>query len=105
MIELSVIIPIFNGEKYIRRCLNSILETKDIKYEIIIVDNNSYDNTSKTVKLSTSGSTKLTVNHTITKTAGYIAAGTTAGTSKEITVSSTPAQFDFPAYDGSYSIV
>lgn len=45
MIELSVIIPIFNGEKYIRRCLNSILETKDIKYEIIIVDNNSYDNT------------------------------------------------------------
>lgn len=69
------------------------------------VVNNSYDNTSKTVKLSTSGSTKLTVNHTITKTAGYIEAGTTAGTSKEITVSSTPAQFDFPAYDGSYSIV
>ena len=45
MIELSIIIPVFNGEKYIRRCLDSILETKDIKYEIIIVDNNSYDNT------------------------------------------------------------
>ena len=41
MKNLSIIIPVYNGEKYIDRCLSSILNIKDI--EIIIVDDCSTD--------------------------------------------------------------
>ena len=43
--DLSIIIPVFNGEKYIAKCLDSILRIDNIKYEIIIVNDNSIDNT------------------------------------------------------------
>ena len=43
---LSIIIPVYNGEKYIEDCLNSCL-TQDLdsdKYEIIVIDDGSTDN-------------------------------------------------------------
>ena len=42
---LSIIIPIFNGEKYILRCIKSILSqelSKDL-YEIILINDGSQD--------------------------------------------------------------
>jgi len=43
-IELSIIIVNYNGEHYIRRCLESILESQDsVPLEILVVDNNSQD--------------------------------------------------------------
>lgn len=47
--KISVIIPIYNGEKTIRKCLNSIRNQTFKDYEIIIVDS-SIDNTSKIIK-------------------------------------------------------
>lgn len=44
MIEVSVIIPIYNGERYIRRCVQSVLNQTYKDFEIIAVDNNSVDN-------------------------------------------------------------
>lgn len=44
---ISIIIPVFNREKYIRRCLNSILRQSFKDYELIIVDDGSYDATGK----------------------------------------------------------
>lgn len=41
---VSVIIPVYNQEKYIEECLTSILEQTEKNIEIIIVDNNSTDN-------------------------------------------------------------
>lgn len=41
--EVSFIIPIYNVEKYIRQCLDSILAQKDIDFEIIAVDDGSPD--------------------------------------------------------------
>jgi len=39
---VSIIIPTKNGADYVRRCVNSILETSSYKnYEILILDNNS----------------------------------------------------------------
>ncbi len=41
----SILIPAYNTEKYIAECLNSILNQTITDYEIIIVDDFSFDNT------------------------------------------------------------
>lgn len=43
--KVSVIINCFNSEKFIDECLKSVLDQTHINLEIIIVDNNSIDNT------------------------------------------------------------
>ncbi len=42
--ELSIIIPVYNVEKYIDQCMNSVLVEKDIVFEVIAVDDGSPDN-------------------------------------------------------------
>lgn len=42
--EISIIIPVYNVEKYIDQCMNSILAQKDIVFEVIAVDDGSPDN-------------------------------------------------------------
>ncbi len=42
---ISVIIPCFNSERFIVRAIESVLEQTYRNYEIIVVDNNSSDNT------------------------------------------------------------
>lgn len=41
--ELSVIIPVYNAEKYIGRCLQSILKCPESKIEVVVVDDGSKD--------------------------------------------------------------
>lgn len=50
MPEISVIIPVFNTEKYIERCLESILAQGISNYEIIIVNDGSTDNSELVIK-------------------------------------------------------
>ena len=45
MYSVSVIIPIFNGEKYLNKCLDSICNQTLIDIEIICIDDGSTDNT------------------------------------------------------------
>ena len=42
---LSIIIPMYNSEKYIAQCLDSILCQDDNDYEVILVDDGSLDDT------------------------------------------------------------
>jgi len=42
--KISVIIPIYNSEKYLNRCLNSIINQTYTDLEIILVDDGSTDN-------------------------------------------------------------
>ena len=42
--KISVIIPIYNAEKYLERCINSLLNQTYSDYEIILVDDGSKDN-------------------------------------------------------------
>ena len=46
--ELSIIIPAYNCESYIERCIQSIVESEtSINYEILIINDGSTDNTRK----------------------------------------------------------
>lgn len=42
-VNVSIIIPVFNGSRYIERCLDSILKEKVINIEVIIIDDGSTD--------------------------------------------------------------
>ena len=44
--EVSIVIPIYNNSKYTYNCLKSILKTKNSHFEIVAVDDASYDETS-----------------------------------------------------------
>ena len=47
---ISVIIPMYNAEKYIGECLDSILAQTFQDFEIIVVDNCSTDDSAKIVE-------------------------------------------------------
>ena len=49
-LELSIIIPVYNVEKYLEECLNSISKIKDVNYEILIVNDGSPDNSQKIIE-------------------------------------------------------
>lgn len=50
MSKVSIIIPVYNGEFFVRNCLLSCLEQSLQDIEIIIVDDKSTDNTVKIIK-------------------------------------------------------
>lgn len=41
---VSIIVPVFNVEKYLRQCLDSILGQTFNQFEVIIVNDGSTDN-------------------------------------------------------------
>ena len=43
MYEVSVIIPNFNGKKYLKDCLDALLRQDFPSFEIVVVDNGSKD--------------------------------------------------------------
>lgn len=56
--KVSVIIPVFNEQKYIEPCLKSLIAQKVKPYEIIIVDNNCTD---KTIQLAQKYNVKIVI--------------------------------------------
>ena len=44
---VSIIIPIYNSEKYLKKCIDSILEQKYNNLEIILINDGSTDNSGK----------------------------------------------------------
>lgn len=45
--QLSIIVPIYNVEKYLARCLTALSEIKEIEYEVILIDDGSTDGSSQ----------------------------------------------------------
>ena len=43
MCEISIIVPIYNADRYIERCVKSILEQTFVDFELILVDDGSSD--------------------------------------------------------------
>ncbi len=52
---ISVIVPVYNTEKYLEACLKSIKEQSYRDFEVIIVDNNSSDNSARLIKKEIKG--------------------------------------------------
>lgn len=46
-IDISVVIPVYNLENYIRHCVESIFPVREAKIEILLVDDGSKDNSGK----------------------------------------------------------
>lgn len=49
-LNVSVIIPIYNGEKYIKKCINSVIKCPYEGYEIIAINDGSTDNTKRVLE-------------------------------------------------------
>ena len=41
---ISIVIPIYNSEKFIERCVNSLINQSNSNFEVIFVDDFSKDN-------------------------------------------------------------
>lgn len=49
-LTLSIVIPVYNEKLHLKRCLDAIAKQRDMPDEVIIVDNNSTDDTVKIAK-------------------------------------------------------
>lgn len=47
MPKFSIIVPIYNQEKYLPHCLNSILIQKETDFEVLLIDDGSADNSGR----------------------------------------------------------
>lgn len=60
---ISVIIPVYNVEEYLRECVDSVLSQTYENYEIILVDDGSTDNSGKICDEYAEKNEKITVVH------------------------------------------
>ena len=61
--KLSIIIPVYNAENDIGRCVESIKKIKRIEYECIIIDDGSTDNTWLELKKYTADDPQFIIRH------------------------------------------
>ena len=62
-VDFSIVIPLFNCEKFFYECVESILNQNHTSYEIIVVDDGSVDNSSVLVDYCCNMSERVTVVH------------------------------------------
>lgn len=60
---ISEIVPVYNAEKYLGKCLDSILEQTYKKIEIILVDDGSTDNSPKILDQYAAKDSRIRVIH------------------------------------------
>ena len=61
--KISIIIPVYNTEEYLRECLDSVIEQTLKDIEIILVDDGSTDNSGKICDEYREKDTRITVIH------------------------------------------
>lgn len=60
---ISIIAPVYNVEKYLQRCIDSIINQDYKNIEIIIVDDGSTDGSSDVIKLNAKNDSRIKVIH------------------------------------------
>ena len=61
--KISIITPVYNAEKYIERCVNSVLNQTYENIEFIIVNDGSTDNTAKILNRLKKNDSRIMVIH------------------------------------------
>lgn len=59
--KLSIIIPVYNAEKYIDKCLRSILSCKEQELEVIVVNDGSKDNSLRQCQMAAEMDTRIQI--------------------------------------------
>jgi Glycosyltransferases involved in cell wall biogenesis len=65
--KVSFIIPVYNGEGFIKRCLSSVLSQSYSNIEVIIVNDGSKDNTMNICDIFAQKDVRITAIHTENK--------------------------------------
>ena len=63
MVEISIIVPIYNVEKYLKRCIDSILNQTFKEFELILVNDGSTDDCGKICDMYKSKDKRVKVIH------------------------------------------
>lgn len=71
MPKISVIVPVYNVENYLKRCVDSILNQVFIDYELILVDDGSTDNSGVICDEVAKTDHRIIVIHTTNSGPGY----------------------------------
>jgi len=61
--EVSIIVPVYNSEKYLSKCINSIRNQKFQDFEILLIDDGSDDNSGKICDLFEKKDKRIKVIH------------------------------------------
>ena len=72
--KISVIIPVYNTEAYIGRCLNSVIQQTFKDYEIIVVDDGSTDKSRNIINDIIAENKDVVINYIYQENAGQAAA-------------------------------
>lgn len=48
--KVTIILPVYNGEQYIERCIHSIVSQSFVDYEVIVINDGSLDNTTQLIE-------------------------------------------------------
>ena len=62
---ISVIVPIYNAEKYLEGCIQSVLNQTYRNFELILIDDGSQDNSYKICKQRTQGSLRKRISDSV----------------------------------------
>lgn len=65
MAEISIVVPVYNVEKYLEKCLDSIIKQTFIDVEILLIDDGSTDNSLKICKNYAEKDDRIRVIHQI----------------------------------------
>lgn len=61
---ISVILPVYNADEYLRQCVESVLAQTYSNWELILVDDGSTDNSGKMCDLAARTTSRIKVRHT-----------------------------------------
>ena len=70
--KLSIVVPIYNVEKYLRKCINSLINQTYKNIEIILVDDGSTDSSGSICDRYASQDSRITVVHQKNQGAGVL---------------------------------
>ncbi len=68
---LSIIVPVYNSKQYLERCIKSILNSRFVDFELLLIDDGSTDGSSEICDTYASSDERVFVTHTVNSGVSY----------------------------------